>query len=111
MLEIENLSKEYKVKKLTEKDVKKIFKLCSENATFYDFCPPFVTKESILQDLKALPPEKEMHDKYYVGFFKCNKLIAVLDLIIGFPNEKTAHIGFFMVKKSMQNLAFVMTFL
>lgn len=104
MLEIENLSKEYKVKRLTEKDVNKIYKLCSENVEFYKFCQPFVTKESILQDLKALPPKKDLKDKYYVGFFKCNKLIAILDLIAHFPNEKIAHIGFFMVRKNMQNL-------
>ena len=44
-----------------------------------------------------------MADKYYVGFYDGNTLIAVLDLIISFPDKGTAYIGFFMMNTDVQN--------
>ena len=67
---------------------------------FYKYCPPFVTRESILSDMKALPPRTTYEQKYYFGFFKGESLVAVMDLILGYPNESTAFIGLFMMDKS-----------
>ena len=39
---------------------------------FYQYHPPFVTKESVLKDMKALPSGKNYDDKFYVGFLKRN---------------------------------------
>ena len=62
-----------------------------------------MTEQSILDDMKALPPNKEICDKYYVGYFKGEELIAVMDFIMAYPDEKTAFIGFFMTAASIQN--------
>ena len=69
---------------------------------FYDYCPPFGSVENIKDDLAALPPNKTINDKYYIGFYDGNVLIAVMDLILGYPNENTGFIGFFMVNKTFQ---------
>ena len=53
--------------------------------------------------MAALPPHKTMEDKFYVGYFDGNKLIAVLDLIRKFPDKATAFIGFFMMDIAMQH--------
>ena len=53
--------------------------------------------------MKALPPNKELADKYYLGYYDAEKLIAVMDLIRAYPNENTAFIGFFMTDVSVQN--------
>ncbi|MCM1557955.1 MAG: GNAT family N-acetyltransferase [Butyrivibrio sp.] len=66
-------------------------------------CPPFVTEDSIRKDMTALPPGKTAEDKYYVGYFNRHGLAAVMDLIMGFPNNDTAFIGFFMTDVSIQN--------
>ncbi len=42
----------------------------------------------------ALPLCKSMDDKYYIGYFENGCLIAVMDLIDGYPNAGTAFIGF-----------------
>lgn len=55
-----------------------------------------------MADLQALPPRKTMQDKYYLGFWNGDRLIAALDLILRFPNDETAFIGFFMLDKSEQ---------
>ncbi len=96
-------SDQYCVRKLNEEDAEDVCRLCSENPLYYQYCPPFVSKQSIIQDMNALPPGKKMSDKHYVGFCNQEKLIAVLDLIEAYPDESTAFIGFFMVDKFLQN--------
>ena len=101
-MDIQKLSSSYAVKVLTAQDVDTIYELTADNPLFYHYCPPFVTKESILQDMQALPPRKTYEDKYYLGFWEQEKLVAVLDLITHFPNEKTAFFGFFMMNSAVQ---------
>ena len=48
-----------------------------------------------MNDMSVLPPNKEMCDKYYLGFYDGEKLIAVMDFIMAYPDELTAFIGFF----------------
>ncbi len=93
----------YEVRNLRETDVEDIYKLCLGNELYYKYCPPPVTEESILADMNALPPNKSKEDKHYIGFYDKDKLIAVIDLIDGFPDDKTAFIGFFMTDTSVQN--------
>ena len=99
---LSELSSTYTVRKLTERDVDAIYALSLGNPLFYRYCPPDVTRESILEDMRALPPHKTYEDKYYVGFWQQNQLLAVLDLILQYPDEKTAFIGLFMVDQSVQ---------
>lgn len=97
-------SKQYTVKLLGSEDIPDVFALCKRNELYYQFCPPFVTEQSIADDMKALPPEVDESDKYYVGFYDADKLVAVMDLIAEFPNEQTVYIGFFMTDVSVQNV-------
>lgn len=101
-MNIDRFSKKYKTKKLSEADTYDVFSLCSKNKMYYEYCPPMVTEESIIEDMNALPPNIELKDKYYIGYFFEDKLIAVLDLIDGYPENKIAFIGFFMMDISLQ---------
>ncbi len=103
-LDITKLSNKYDIRFLTDADIDMIYGLAVGNPLFYRFCPPFVTKESIADDMRALPPNKSHEDKYYIGFFNRTKLVAIMDLIVGFPNPSTAFIGLFMVDKSEQGM-------
>lgn len=40
--------------------------------------------------MNAIPPNVVIERKYYVGFYDGNKLLAVLDLIDGYPTTSTA---------------------
>ena len=77
MSEREENSNRYKVRKLEQKDIDLIYALCCGNKLFYQYHPPFVTKESIGKDMDTLPPGKGYEDKYYIGFFKKDGLVAV----------------------------------
>lgn len=77
-------SRKYYVRKLQKNDIDQIYNLCSKNHLYYQYCSPYVTRKSIESDMMALPDNVDFKDKYYVGYFKNEKLIAVLDLIDGY---------------------------
>ena len=97
-----DFSQKYAVRPLTGWDVGEILALCAGNEQFYRYHPPLATRESILEDMTALPPGKCEADKHYFGFFDKETLVAVLDLIERYPQDDTAYIGFFMTKKERQ---------
>ena len=101
-MDINKLSDVYAVRLLTEADIHGIYALCRQNPLYYRHCPPFVTEEGIRQDMEALPPGKAPEDKFYIGWFDKDKLVAVMDLIRAYPDEKTWFIGFFMTDVSIQ---------
>lgn len=101
-MEIYQISNKYAVQKLTINDIDIIYNLMKGNPLFYEFCPPFVTKEAIMEDFIALPPNVLMENKYYIGFFEEGKLVAIMDLILKYPNIDTAFIGLFMMDKNEQ---------
>lgn len=53
-----DFSQKYAVRPLTAGDVDKILALCAENEQFYRYHPPLATRESVLEDMTALPPGK-----------------------------------------------------
>lgn len=101
-LQINQISSKYTVKELTENDIDVIYELELGNPLYYQYCPPAVTRESILEDMEALPPKKTYEDKYYIGFWEKEKLVAIMDLIVEYPNKNTAFVGLFMLEKSVQ---------
>ncbi len=101
-IDINELSKFYTVRKLEEKDIAEIFELCKKNPQYYHYCPPAVSIDGIKEDMTVLPLGKSKEDKYYIGFFDGTKLVAVMDLISGYPDEETAFIGFFMMNAALQ---------
>ena len=103
MLNIKLLSDRYRVEKLGPSDVKRVYELCCNNSLYYHYFPPFVSEQSIVEDMNALPPNKEPDDKYYMGYFEGDRLVAVMDLIMGYPDVDVAYIGFFMTDLSVQN--------
>lgn len=96
-MNINLLSQNYEVRRLNKTDINIIYELSCKNTTFYDYHPPFVTKESIAEDIDALPPQKTYKDKYYIGLFENNTLVCIIDLILDHPTKRTAFIGLFML--------------
>lgn len=98
-MDIEKLSKHFCLKKLDEKDLPQVLQLCQSQPLYYDHCPPKPSLATLRQDLQAIPPGKENapQDKFYLGFFKGDSLVAVADLILHCPKETSAFLGFFMV--------------
>lgn len=102
-MDIKLLSKRFDVRRLDINDVDIIYDMSCKNDIFYQYHPPFVTRESIIEDMEALPPLKSYDDKYYIGFFENNTLVANMDLILGYPTDEIAFIGLLMTNVLCQN--------
>ena len=98
----EALSSIYTVRRLDEKDAEAVFCLYQSNPQYFTAMDDVPTLSSAKADLIVLPPNKAIEDKYYVGFYDEAHLVAIMDLIRGFPNEQTAFIGLFMVHAAQQ---------
>ena len=102
MINVLKLSTKYEVREMRDSDAESILDLCPGNALFYQYCEAKPTLEQVLNDLHITPPDISMSDKYYVGFCEDNTLVAVMDLIDGYPNAGIAYIGFFMMNPTYQ---------
>lgn len=75
------LSNQYDVRKILDKNIPDVVNLCEGNPLYYKHCLAAVSTEQIKIDLMALPPNKTYKDKYYIGFYSNDTLVAVMDLI------------------------------
>lgn len=101
-MNIQFLSNRYTIRDLLPQDAEMVCEVLKKNTTFYKYHPPMVTIESILEDMEALPPNKEYEDKHYIGFFGEGALVAVMDLIERYPIQETALLGFFAMNANLQ---------
>lgn len=102
MIEVDKLSRRYKVKPMNEADVDSILELYQGNPQFYRYTESVPSREQVISDMKNTPNGVDGSKKYYVGFYKRLELIAVMDIIDGFPTNENAYIGFFMMKEAYQ---------
>lgn len=101
-MDIQKLTTGYDIRELNETDIQEVYELMQGNPLYFQYCPPMATHQSIWDDMKALPPRTTYDDKYYLGYLQDGRLVAVMDLILNFPNKETAFIGFFMMNKGFQ---------
>ena len=80
-IDINKLSQRYDVRKLNFDDVEMIYTFCKRNTQYYEYCGKEITIELIENDLEITPPGIPDEQKYYIGFFDNNKLVAIMDLI------------------------------
>lgn len=73
---------------LTEQDIPLIYAICLGNQQYYKYCMKQPSVELIKSDLIITPPGIERSKKYYVGFFEKETLVAIMDLIDGYPDDK-----------------------
>ena len=92
-MDVQGLSHQYTVRRLTPVDAKAVLALAAQNEIFYRYHPPLPTVQSITEDMTALPPGTTMQDKYFVGFCAGDCLVAVMDLILNYPQSGTALVG------------------
>ena len=102
MFNISKLSSRYRVRRMKDSDADDILTLCLQNTQYYQFCGKQPSKELILSDLHMTPPNTSENSKFYVGFYDRDTLVAVMDLIEGYPDDEAAFIGFFMMNRQLQ---------
>ncbi len=102
-LDIQALSSEYDVRRITEADITAVYRLARANKRYYRYMKRVPTKESLTDIITKLPEGVDSKDKFFVGFFdRDENLVAVMDLITGYPESDDAFIGWFMVDAVIQ---------
>ena len=101
---LESYFSQYKIKRITEKNLIDVYELCKKNTSYYKYLNMAPTIQNIREELTNLPPGKTINDLYFVGFYKENQLVAIVHFIIKWPDINTAYIGWFMVNKDMQGM-------
>ncbi|HEM3588175.1 TPA: GNAT family N-acetyltransferase [Streptococcus suis] len=96
-MKISQFSNRYQVRKLVDADLEQVLALYQTNPLYFEHFPPLPSLESLANDLVDCPPGKELSDKYFLGFWDKERLVAILDLIDGYPTAEIAYIGLFMV--------------
>ena len=91
-------SRDFSSRILTESDIPAILSLIKTNPQYEKACGVSASEVSIREDLTLLPPGKTAADKFFLGFFQEEELIALADLILAYPDPETAYLGLFMVK-------------
>lgn len=102
MFDIIRLSRRYAVRLMRDSDADVILDFCLQNTQYYQYCGKRPSKELVLNDLHVTPPGIEMSSKYYVGFYNNTVLVAIMDLIKGYPSSDSGYIGFFMMNRQLQ---------
>ena len=102
-LDIQTLSTQYRVGKITEADISPVYRLAKSNAKYYEHLHSVPTRESLTEIISELPEGTAPQNKHFVGFYnRDDVLVAVLDLITGHPESDDAFIGWLMVDGEMQ---------
>ena len=102
-LDIGTLSTQYSVKKITEADISPVYRLAKSNTRYYEYMGTVPTRESLTEVISELPDGVNPTCKHFVGFYSDDDvLVAVMDLITGYPENDDAFIGWLMVDGAMQ---------
>ncbi len=102
-LNIETLSTQYKVRNITASDISPVYRLAKSNAKYYEYLGTVPTRESLTEVISELPEGAARNCKHFVGFYNADDvLVAIMDLITGYPESDDAFIGWFMVDGEMQ---------
>ena len=96
-MKISQCSNHYQVRELVDADLKQVLAFYQTNPLYFEHFPPLPSLESLANDLVECPPGEELSDKYFLGFWDKERLVAILDLIDGYPTAEIAYIGLFMV--------------
>ena len=101
-LDIGALSTSHLVRRITQADISDVYALCKSNQKYYEYIHGAPTVESLTEIISRVPEGAEAGDKFFVGFYNAERLVAVLELITGYPEKDDAFIGWFMVEGSVQ---------
>ncbi len=97
--------KNYKIIPITEENIEEAFQLMRSNTYFYSKTQFHeLTLEECREDITALPPDTTIDQKFFLGIYEEDRMIAVLDYLEGYPTKDTAFIGLFMLDNEIHGM-------
>ena len=106
-LDIQSLGTNYDVRRITAADIADVYRLARSNRAFYEQLGVKLTVEGLTDVITRAPEGAGANSKLFFGFYDpvddgYQELVAVMDLIMGYPEASSAFIGWFMVDAARQ---------
>ena len=93
---------QFEIRRWEEEDLPAVLALMEGNAAYYEIQNQGQpTIHSIREDMAILPPRCIQEQKHDLGLWQEGKLVGILDLVEGYPRERTLWVGFFMVDANL----------
>ena len=86
----------------TRQKVEAVLALLQSCPDYFALEGPAPTMERLDHDLANLPPRCLPSQKHYVALWRGDKPEAVLDLVEGYPRERTLFVGLFLVRGDLR---------
>ena len=103
-MDVETFSGDYHVRRIREEDIEDVYHLCRSNRKYYHYLHTRPTRRNLTDVITEVPEGSALQDKYFTGFYDDeDDLVAILDLITGYPEAGSAFIGWFMVEAERQH--------
>lgn len=93
---------EWELRPVAEEDLAELLALMNTVPEYYAMDGKQPTLESLRQELSALPPRCVPSQKHYAALWRGGKPEMVVDLVEGYPRERTLYVGFFLVCGGLQ---------
>ena len=94
---LQNLLPEWDIHPVVEGELEAVLELMKSNPAYYEVDKRPVTMDSLREAIAALPPRCIPDQKCFVGLWRNGRPEAMLDLVVGYPRERTLFVGTFMV--------------
>jgi len=94
---------EYNIKAITPENYEQTMVVYESNQDFFittEGSP--ATKDGCLANITSVPPGFDIINKYYIGFWKKEQCVAVMDFLLGYPNQDCVYIGLLLIHKKEQ---------
>ena len=102
-LDIQSLGTGYDVRRLSEGDISDVFALMRGNRRYWRALGVHPKRSRLTEVISQAPEGVGDEGQYLLGFYGDDgELVAVLDLITGYPASNGAFIGWFMVEADLQ---------
>ncbi|MBR2834751.1 MAG: GNAT family N-acetyltransferase [Coriobacteriales bacterium] len=102
-LNIQALATGFDVRRITAADISDVYHLAKTNHKYYEYLHTKPTVEGLTEVISEMPEGTGPGNKFFVGFYNDqNDLVAIMDLITGYPESDDAFIGWFMVDATLQ---------
>ena len=95
---LQEVLRDYHIVKVTEEQYNDVFQLEKSNPQYFSYEQDHeLTYDECIKGILELPPNTSKDKKFFIGFYKDERLIAIMDYIEDYPSSKIAWIGLFMV--------------
>ena len=98
----EALSGAYRFVEADSVEFEELYGLYRSNISYFEYFALSPTRERLVRDMTMLPDGCTQEQKLFLACYDADRLTALIDLIAGYPDEKTCYIGLFMVDAALQ---------